>query len=126
MVRLDSKIESPYDETLRGILSFSSFAAAEETLRRLENLRRNYQASNDKKGLAYCRKIALLGRRRAELIGRNKRVCLEKRMQKQEMATWFRIWLEAPGVFQNWLAMRKNTKEFRELEQSVSSVYKSL
>jgi len=63
----------------------------------------------------YCRQIASLGRHRAELISRNHRVSLRKRLQKQEMANWFRIWLETPSLFEDWLLMRKSTEEFREL-----------
>jgi hypothetical protein len=118
MSRFEVEIAAPYRQAFEDLLSFSTFAAAEETLKRLENLRRKYQSASDKKGVEYCRQVALLGRRRAELIGRNRRVCLEKRLQKQEIATWFRIWLETPAVFENWLAMRKNTKEFIELLQS--------
>ncbi len=121
MAHFALEMEPPYNEALKGILLFSSFAAAEETLQRLENLRRKYQAASDKKGVAYCRQIALLGRRRSESISRNRRVCLQKRLQKQEIATWFRIWLETPDIFSNWLAMRKNSQEFRELQQSESS-----
>ena len=118
MDRFAPEIEQPYRSALEGILSFSSFAAAEGTLNRLEILRRKYRSASDKKGVEYCRQIASLGRRRAELICRNRRVSLLKRRQKQEIATWFRIWLETPDIFDNWLALRKNTEEFRELLQS--------
>jgi hypothetical protein len=120
MARFALEIESPYHEALAGILSFSSFDAAEQTLKRLEYLRWKYHSAGDKKGVEYCRQIALLGRRRAEFISRNKRVCLQKRLQKQEIATWFRIWLETPAIFDNWLALRKKTGEFQELLQSES------
>ena len=117
MDRPTSEFESPYREALAGILSFSSFAKAEETLRRLDVLCRKYHSSSDQKGVDYCRQIALKGRRRAELIGRNKRVNPRKREQKLEMAMWFKVWLETPEIFENWLAMRKNTREFRELQE---------
>jgi hypothetical protein len=120
MARFALEIEPPYHEDLAGILSFSSFDAAEQTLKRLEYLRWKYHSASDKKGVEYCRQIALLGRRRAEFISRNKRVCLQKRLQKQEIATWFRIWLETPSIFDNWLALRKKTGEFQELLQSES------
>lgn len=111
-------IESPYREALTGILSFSSLAAAEETITRLEVLRRKYRSANDKKGEDYCRKIALLGRRRAELISRNARVRPEKRKQKREIAAWFGIWLETPEIFEDWLVLRKKTAEYGELLKS--------
>jgi hypothetical protein len=115
MFRNVVEMESPYSEALTGILSFSSFAETEQTLARLENLCREYEAASDKKGVEYCRRIASMGRRRAESISRDKRVWLPKRLQKQEVALWFRIWLETPAIFCDWLSMRKTTDEFKEL-----------
>jgi hypothetical protein len=66
----------------------------------------------------YCRQIAVLGRRRAELISRNRRVNAQKRLQKNEIAQWFTIWLETPSIFENWLSMRKDTEEFGKLLES--------
>jgi hypothetical protein len=115
MARIVLDIEPLYREALTGVLAFSTFAETEETLRTLENLCRKYRAASDKKGVEYCRQIASLGRRRAELISRNRKVRLHKRLQKQEMANWFRIWLETPAIFEDWLTMRKNTDEFKKL-----------
>jgi len=110
----------PYREALAGILRFSSFAETERTLRCLENLCRKYRQASDKKGVEYCRQIAFLGRRRAESISRNPKVCFRKRQHKKEVAAWFQIWLETPDLLDDWLAMRKNTAEFRELLESES------
>lgn len=114
-MRKKLEMESPYREALTGILSFSSLSEAEETIKRLESLRRKYRSAGDRKGEEYCRKIARLGRLRADLISRNKRVRVQKRKQKQEIAAWFRIWLETPEIFENWLILRKKTEEFQGL-----------
>ncbi len=118
MSKSAAEMETPYREALTGILSFSTLSEAEETIQRLESLRRKYQSAGDRKGEEYCRRIALLGRRRAELISRNNRVKAGKRRQKQEIAVWFRIWLETPEIFENWLALRKETEEFQEIAQT--------
>ena len=115
MARSEQEIESPYSEQLTGILSFSSLAEAEETIGRLENLRRKYRSASDKKGEEYCRLIALRGRRRSEQISRNMRVKSIKRKEKAEIARWFEIWLETPEIFENWLLLRKRTKAFQAL-----------
>jgi len=111
-------IDPPYESELQGVLSFRSFADAERTLSRLQELRQKYLAEGDDKGHEYCRQIALLGRRRAELIGRNPKVSEVKRKQKLEVAAWFRIWLETPDLWQDWLEMRKASRSFVELLQS--------
>jgi hypothetical protein len=107
--------DPPYDGMLRGILCFSTLNETEGTISRLENLRQCFLATSDKKGVAYCRRLGVLGRQRAEMIGRNRRVDSQKRRQKQEAALWFRIWLETPELFQNWLALRKRTEDFLKL-----------
>jgi hypothetical protein len=105
-------IQPPYDRELDGILHFRGLAEAEETLLRLEELRLRYASQNDRKGLEACRSIALLGRKRAENLARNPRVQPAKRHEKQEIAEWFRIWLETPDLFSDWLALRKSTEAF--------------
>jgi hypothetical protein len=111
------QFDAPYDALLEGILSFKTLAEAESTLEHLEDLRRRYRAECDKKGVEYCRQIGVLGRRRAELIARNRRVAPSKRVVKQEMALWFRIWLETPELFADWLSLRKRTLEFQRLRE---------
>jgi len=110
-----SEMEESYRKDLEGILQFSTFDETEKTIRSLKILCCKYEKMSDKKGMAYCRKIALLGRHRAELISRNKRVSLLKKRQKREISEWFRLWLETPDLFDDWLKMRKDTKEFKSL-----------
>jgi hypothetical protein len=107
--------DPPYARLLEGILSFKDLDAAENTLRRLENLRQRFLTASDKKGVEYCRQIALLGRHRAELIGHSRRVGVKKRVQKIEIALWFQIWLETPELFWDWLELRKKTAGYHNL-----------
>jgi len=115
VLRRESDMEKPYCDDLNGVLAFSTLSEAEKTIRRLEKLCRKYRKSSDKKGVEYCRRIALLGRNRAGQISRNRKVSLQKRLEKQEIAEWFRIWLETPSIFEDWLSMRKQTEEFKKL-----------
>jgi hypothetical protein len=109
------ELEPQYREAFEGVLCFADFDGAEQTIRTLDNLCREYRLASDKKGVEYCRRFAYLGRRRAEAISRNERVSRQKRLQKKEIALWFEVWLETPAIFEDWLALRKNTKEFETL-----------
>jgi hypothetical protein len=111
----DLPFDPPYDQVFTGLLSFAGFSSAEETLGKLENLRQRFRCAGDKKGVDYCRRLALLGRRRAGLISRNPRVSPRKRLQKREIETWFRVWLETPEIFEDWLALRKMSEEYKDL-----------
>ncbi len=114
----ESAIDPPYQEALEGILSFRTLGDTERTLRRLEALRKEYRAKGDDKGCEYCREIALTGRRRAELISRDRRVGEAKRRQKKEIAFWFQVWLETPDIFGDWLALRKASSSFGRLSDT--------
>ena len=55
------------------------------------------------------------------MISLNRRVGPVKRLIKEEAALWFRIWLETPDLFPEWLALRKTTDEFRNLKDKEAS-----
>ncbi len=107
--------DPPYDHIFDGLLSFKSFADAEQTIRNLDELRNRFLIEKDQTGLQCAREMALLGKMRAEALGRNVRVSADNRLRKLELARWFQIWLETPELFQTWLAMRKETCEFKTL-----------
>jgi hypothetical protein len=109
--------DPPYDSILSGILSFGTLGETAETLKSLENLRQRFLAASDKKGVGYCRQLGLLGRERATMISRNQRVDPRKRLVKEEAALWFRIWLETPELFADWLVLRKMSEDFRKLQE---------
>jgi hypothetical protein len=67
--------------------------------------------------MEYCRRVGALGRRRAELISRNRRVDPRKRLQKREAAVWFRVWLETPELFEDWVSLRKRTEDYLKLQE---------
>lgn len=106
-------LEEPYASRLEGLLRFHDLASAEESLRRLDAAWREYLAAGDRAGASHVRAVALKGKARAEQIASNPRVCESKRREKREIAAWFRIWLQTPTIFFDWLALRKQTDEFR-------------
>jgi hypothetical protein len=55
----------------------------------------------------------LKGKQRAEGLAANPRVSLARRAEKREIAAWFRVWLESPDLFFDWLEVRKNSEEFQ-------------
>ena len=97
-----------------GLLHFSSLEEAEVCLVRLDELLRKFLAEADRAAAERVRGVARLGRRRAEMIARNRKVDAKKRFEKQEVAQWFTIWLETPDAFFDWLDVRKKTPEFQK------------
>lgn len=103
-----------YAAAFRNILKFGDFDQAANSIRRLENLRRQFERTKDKEGLRRVHETALKGKRRAQMIAGNAKVDERKRAEKAEMAQWFTVWLQSPEVFETWLALRLRAKEFRE------------
>jgi hypothetical protein len=105
--------EDQYEEEFADLLHFSTLDEAEMCLVRLDELLRKFQAARDRNEIERVREVALLGRRRAEMIARNHKVAPGKRAEKEEVARWFGIWLETPDAFFEWLEVRKQSPEFQ-------------
>jgi hypothetical protein len=87
----------------------SSFEDLEASLLELENEYARAVANGDRPRATACRRAVIQAKDRARLISRNEKVDLEKRRQKGEMAEWMLVWLENPGIFESWVALRKKS-----------------
>jgi hypothetical protein len=94
-------------------VALSQQEEAEVSIMRLDELMRKFQAHGEHAAAARVLNVGRLGKRRAEMISRNPKVEPHKRAEKEEIANWFRIWLETPDVFFDWLDVRKQSPEFQ-------------
>ena len=74
---------------------------------------RKFRSQGEHAAVERVLNVARLGKRRAEMISRNQKVEAPKRAEKEEIANWFRIWLENPDAFFDWLDLRKQSPEFQ-------------
>ncbi len=112
---VDPAMEEPYASQLKGLVAFADFERAEASLHKLDAVYREYREVADRVGTCLVRSLALKGKQRAESVAANPRVSPEKRREKQEIARWFRVWLEVSDLFFDWLELRKQSEEFRQL-----------
>jgi hypothetical protein len=105
--------EEQYEEEFEDLLHFKTLEDAEVSIMRLDELMRKFQTHDERAAVERVLNVARLGKRRAEMIARNAKVEPSKRAEKLEIASWFRIWLEAPDVFFDWLDVRKQSPEFQ-------------
>jgi hypothetical protein len=110
---LQEEAEEQYEEEFDDLLHFKTLEDAEVSLMRLDELMRKFQSQGERAAVERVLNIARLGKRRAEMIARNPKVEGHKRAEKTEIAEWFRIWLETPDVFFDWLDVRKQSPEFQ-------------
>src|SRR5271165_3095818 len=106
--------EERFEEEFADILHFKTLPDAEVSLTRLDELMRRFKVHGEEAAVQRVLEIARLGKRRAEMISHNRKVEPRKREEKMEIAEWFRIWLETPDAFFDWLDVRKASPEFRE------------
>jgi hypothetical protein len=106
--------EEEYEEEFEDLLHFTTLEDAEVSLTRLDELMRKFREHGEKAAVERVLDVARLGKRRAEMIARNRKVDVRKRSEKEEIAGWFRIWLETPDAFFDWLDVRKQSPEFQK------------
>jgi hypothetical protein len=113
LLSLQEEAEEQYEEEFEDILHFKTLEDAEVSIMRLDELMRKFRAQGENAAAERVLNVARLGKRRAEMISRNHKVEPHKRDEKIEIANWFRIWLETPDAFFDWLDVRKQSPEFR-------------
>ena len=110
---LQEEAEDQYEEEFADLLHFKTLEDAEVSLMRLDELMRKFRVQGETAAVERVLNVARLGKRRAEMISRNQKVEAPKRAEKEEIAGWFRIWLETPDAFFDWLDIRKHSAEYR-------------
>jgi hypothetical protein len=105
--------EEQYEEEFEDLLHFKTLEDAEVSVMRLDELMRKFRSQGENAAVERVLNIARLGKRRAEMIARNHKVEPQKRAEKEEIANWFRIWLETPDAFFDWLDVRKQSPDFQ-------------
>ena len=114
LLSMQEEAEEQYEEEFEDLLHFKTLGDAEVSIMRLDELMRKFRAQGEKAAVERVLEVARLGKRRAEMIARNHKVEPQKRSEKVEIASWFRIWLETPDSFFDWLDIRKQSPEFQQ------------
>jgi hypothetical protein len=113
LLSLQEEAEEQYEEEFEDLLHFKTLEDAEVSIMRLDELMRKFREHGEHAAVERVLNVARLGKRRAEMIARNHKVEPHKRDEKEEIAGWFRIWLETPDAFFDWLDVRKQAPDFR-------------
>src|SRR6204780_5376335 len=113
VLSLQEEAEDQYEEEFEDLLHFKTLEDAEVSIMRLDELMRKFRSHGEPAAAERVLNVARLGKRRAEMIAPNHKVEPFKRTEKEEIANWFKIWLETPEVFFDWLDLRKQSAEFK-------------
>ena len=91
-------------------LTFVSLEAAISLIEKIEGLRENLQ--NDKPMLEHLRQSVQQIKNELDVLAASGNV--DQNLLAQEVGQWLTIWLQNPQIFPEWLALRRNTPDFRE------------
>lgn len=83
---------------------------AEDLIRDLEK-HRLQAAPAEVQGI---RSIAIKARETAQRHGRRRSLGPAQKAEQYEIAEWFGVWIKTPGLFADWLELRKRSPEFRK------------
>ena len=112
-INQQEEAEEQYEEEFEDLLHFKTLEDAEVSIMRLDELMRKFRGQGEHAAVERVLNVARLGKRRAEMISRNHKVEPNKRIENEEISGWFRIWLETPDAFFDWLDVRKQAPDFR-------------
>ena len=96
-------------------LNFSDLAEASASIRKLDNVRREFEQNGEQQQMGRLREMSLKFKEDALAIARSKTVEKQKRMEAREIAQWLTVWLQSPEIFEDWLSLRQRSPEFTKL-----------
>jgi len=81
-------------------------------IKKLERLRKKLVGEDDRKGAKTLEDRAREEKRRAQVVAANSTFSPKQRAEAAEIAEWLTIWLQEPGIFEDWLSLRQRSPEF--------------
>ena len=103
-----------YDAMFRNALKCDDLAQTFQSLRRLENLRQQFLREPDREGQRRLRELALQAKKRAAALAQDSKTPAPQRDENAEIAEWFTVWLNSPGLFNGWLELRIKAPDFKQ------------
>jgi hypothetical protein len=90
------------------------FDQAAAIVAELERLRSRFVNTGDDVALADLKTLAIEARQAAKNRARDSSLSAAERGVQAEISEWFRVWLETPNLFDQWLELRKSSASFKE------------
>ncbi|HEY8459242.1 MAG TPA: hypothetical protein VIM99_02620 [Blastocatellia bacterium] len=104
-----------YENAFARFLENDDLAAAEKSIKGIDELYRKYKRMDDKAGARFAFKAARTARRNAIALSRSSHLSTAERREYAEIAEWFAVWLQTPDLFAEWVELRKASPEFKKL-----------
>lgn len=92
---------------LRGRVHIGDRDSAQASLVEMAGEYAQARAAGDALRAADCRRAVEYGQHRLGFLLRRPNLSDEKRREKSELREWFRLWLDAPELFPDWVLLRR-------------------
>ena len=92
---------------LRGRVRIGDHDSAQASLTEMTSEYAQARAAGDSLRAADCRRAVQHGLRRLVFLLGRPNLSDDKRREKSELWDWFRVWLEAPELFPEWVLLRR-------------------
>lgn len=92
---------------LRGRVHIGDLDSAQASLVEMTGEYAHARAASDSLRVADCRRAVQHGQQRLGFLLSRPNLSEEKRREKSELREWFRVWLEAPDLFPDWVVLRR-------------------
>jgi hypothetical protein len=91
-----------------------TFNQAAAVVAELAELRGRFVDSGDDVTLDDLKTLAIEARQTAKNRGKDPSLSAADREMQREISEWFRVWLETPNLFEQWLELRRSSAAFKE------------
>jgi hypothetical protein len=92
---------------LRGRVHIGDHDSAQASLIEMTSQYAQARAAGDSLRAADCRRAVQHGQQRLRFLLGRPNLSAQKRREKSELQEWFRVWLEAPDLFPDWVLLRR-------------------
>ncbi len=110
-----------YENLFAGFVENRNLAEAEGSIRRIDELYRRFLKAADRTGVRFAFEAARAAKQSATERSQSPELSSSQREEQIEIAQWFSVWLQTPGLFEQWLEIRKASAEFKNAFPSYST-----
>jgi hypothetical protein len=111
-IEKDSRNSKPLEDLLTG--RPLHLRKAEALIKKLERLRKRAEKSGDQVTAKELVRMAVSSRQNAEFLAKDRKLTVPERAEQSEIAGWLKVWIQTPGLFADWLELRRRSAEFQE------------
>jgi hypothetical protein len=106
------------DLVLPDELNFSGLREAEESITKLDVVRKKLEQDGERRKLQGLRELAISIKQETEALARSRIVAEKERLVAKEILQWLIVWLQDPNIFEDWLGLRQRSPEFSQKFQA--------